>query len=142
MIDSDRAARRREVEAHLEALCRLPYGSLFFDRTAALDFRLVEKEALELADALALLEEKLAAAAETVGAPAREPKGIGRLLDADPETRAALADLLERILPVLDHPSPADLAGRVPVAVDLHLNPSQAASIGLVRRRRIEASNN
>ena len=142
MVDSDTTAERKKVEEHIEVLARLPYGPLFFDRTAALDFRLVEKGATELADELALLEEGMAGVAEKLGAAAGKLEGVGRLFQARPEIRERLAGLLGRILPVLGHPAPSELAGRVPVAVDLHLSPRQSATIGLVRRRRIEISNN
>ena len=142
----DKAARpasdEKVIEKHLAALECLPYGPLLFDRTSALDFRLVELGETALADELALLEEKLAEAADGAGDAIREPRGLGRLLKAQPELRQALGEVLGRILPVLGEPEPEDLAGRVPVAVDLHLAPREAAGLPLARKRRIDASTN
>ncbi|MFQ5719382.1 MAG: hypothetical protein ACE5IK_07510 [Acidobacteriota bacterium] len=141
MTDRQAAPERKAVQEHIEALSRLPYGALFFDITGALDFRLVEKNATDLADELALLEEGMAAAAERLGAEAARPHGIGKILAAEPGIRELLEELIGRILPVLGHPRPGTLAGRVPVAVDLHVTPGRAAGIGLMRRR-VESSTN
>ena len=43
------------VRRHIEALGRLPYDSLFFDRTARIDLQLVENGVPELANELALV---------------------------------------------------------------------------------------
>ena len=142
MIQSDARAEPALIDAHVQALSRLPYGPLFFDRTAALDFRLVEAGATALADELALLEERLAAGARKLGAAAAEPKGVGRVLQAEPDLQAPLTELLGRILPALGNPEPAALVGRVPVAVDLHVTPRHTAALGWTRQQRIESANN
>jgi hypothetical protein len=129
-------------DRHLQALSKLPYGSVYFDRTAAIDFKLMERGGGELADALALLEERLAAGAEKLGAASGQPGGVGRVLETDPDLKAELAELLTRILAVLGDPEPEDLLGRVPVAVDLHITPEVSGSLGLLRKGRLDAKNN
>ena len=140
--ESNTGAAPTLIDAHVEALARLPYGPLFFDRTAALDLRLVEIEAIALADELALLEENLVVAAKKIGAEAGEPKGVARMLQAEPDLRVQLKDLLGRILPVLGNPTPGELVGRVPVAVDLHVTPDHTAPMGWTRQHRIDSSTN
>jgi hypothetical protein len=130
------------VERHLKVLSRLPHGSVYFDRTAAIDFKLMERGCAELADELALLEERLAEVAEGLGPKAGEADGVGRILAGDEDLRSALTELLGRILEALGDPEPEDLLGRVPVAVDLHLTPEVTGSLGFLRKGRLDVKNN
>ena len=142
MGEKDRGKRTALQDRHLQALSRLPYGSVYFDRTAVMDFKLMERGSSELADELALVEERLAEAAEKLGKASGEPGGVGRLLDRDPDLKATVAELLARVLAVLGDPEPEDLLGRVPVAVDLHLTPEVSGSLGLLKKGRLDAKNN
>jgi len=142
MGEKDRGKRTALLDRHLQALSRLPYGSIYFDRTAAMDFKLMERGSSELADELALLEERLATTAEKLGKASGEVGGVGRILARDKDLKAIFGDLVARILAVLGDPEPEDLLGRVPVAVDLHITPEVSGSLGLLRRGRLDAQNN
>ena len=142
MGEKNRGKPTALLDRHLQALSRLPYGSIYFDRTAAMDFKLMERGSSELADELALLEERLAEAAEKLGKTSAEPGGVGRILDRDKDLKATFADLVARILAVLGDPEPEDLLGRVPVAVDLHVTPEVSGSLGLLKKGRLDAQNN
>ena len=142
MGEKDRGKRTALLDRHLQALSRLPYGSIYFDRTAAMDFKLMERGSSELADELAMLEERLAATAEKLGKASGEVGGVGRILARDKDLKAIFGDLVARILAVLGDPEPEDLLGRVPVAVDLHITPEVSGSLGLLRKGRLDAQNN
>ena len=130
------------VARHVKVLSRLPYGSIFFDRTAQIDLKLVEKGTPELANELAMLEELMGQVAEEVGTAVSKPDGVGLVLAKDPTLAAQLTDLLARMLPVLGNPAPADLVGKVAVAVDLHLTPEQTEGLGILRKGRLDAETN
>jgi hypothetical protein len=142
MGEKDRGKRTPLLERHLKALSRLPYGSIYFDRTAAMDFKLMERGSTELADELALLEESLAESAEKLGKASGEAGGVGRILDREPDLKEIFTDLVARILAVLGDPEPEELLGRVPVAVDLHVTPEVSGSLGLLKKGRLDAQNN
>jgi hypothetical protein len=130
------------VERHVKVLGRLPYGSMFFDRTAQIDLKLVEKGTPELANELAMLEEQMGEVAEEVGATAAKADGVALILAKDPTLGARLADLLARMLPILGNPVPQDLAGKVAVAVDLHLTAENTEGLGILRRGKLDAETN
>jgi hypothetical protein len=142
MGEKEKAGSQALAARHLQVLSRLPLGPLFFDRTAVVDQKLLERECADLADELALLEERLVEAATAPGGRAAEPGGVGRLLAADPDLSRDLTDLLGRILPVLGDPAPEELIGRVPVGVELHLTPERAGGVGLLKKGRLDASRN
>ena len=125
------------VEQHLRALERLPYAPLFFDLTAALDARLVAGGRADLADELALIEERLAELAPAVSAGLAEPGGVGRLLATGPDLRLELGRLLGLVLAALGDPEPAELAGRPLVGADLHLTPATREGMPGPRGRRL-----
>jgi hypothetical protein len=126
------------VERHLRALGRLPWGPLYYDRTAQVDLKLVEIGAPELANELAMLEERLALVAEDLGPEAAKPGGVGKILEKDRGLQTQLADLVSRFLPLLGSPEPQDLVSRVPVAVDLHLTPETGETPGILRKGRLD----
>ncbi|MCZ6833922.1 MAG: hypothetical protein O7F11_09270 [Acidobacteria bacterium] len=130
------------VERHLKALGRLPWGPLFYDRTSQVDLRLVELGAPELANELALLEERLVAVAEALGPEAGKPGGVGKILEKERGLQSQLADLVARFLPLLGNPEPQDLVSRVPVAVDLHLTPETGETPGILRKGRLNVDLN
>jgi len=124
------------IELHLRSLERLPWAPLFFDLTAALDARLIEAGRSDLADGLALLEERLAEVAATQGAGLTDPGGVGRVLAAEPDVRLDLARLLGAVLAALGDPEPADLAGRPLIGADLHVTPASLDGLPGLRRNR------
>jgi len=130
------------VARHVKVLSRLPYGSIFFDRTAQIDLKLVEKGAPEMANELAMLEERMGEVAEEVGTRVAKPDGVALILAKDPTLTSRLADLLARMLPILGNPVPQDLAGKVAVAVDLHLTPEQTEGLGILRRGKLDVETN
>jgi hypothetical protein len=130
------------VERHLRALGRLPWGPLFYDRTAQVDLKLVECGAPELANELAMLEEQLGVVAEAMGPEAVKPGGVGKILEKERGLQSQLADLVARFLPLLGSPEPQDLVSRVPVAVDLHLTPETGETPGILRKGRLDVDLN
>ncbi|TDI31172.1 MAG: hypothetical protein E2P03_08255 [Acidobacteria bacterium] len=130
------------VKRHLKDLGRLPLGPLFYDRTAQVDLRLVEIGAPELANELAMLEERMITVAEAMGPEVGQPGGVGKILEKEKGLQSQLADLLARFLPLLGHPEPQDLVSRVPVAVDLHLTPDTGETPGILRKGRLEVDLN
>ena len=142
MGERERATSLPLAERHLKVLARLPLGPLFYDRTAVVDQKLVERGCIDLADELAMLEERLAEVARDGKGRPGEPGGVGRLLAADPDLARELGDLLGRILPVLGDPEPEELVGRVPVAVELHVTPERSAGLDLLKKGKLDASQN
>ncbi len=141
MGEKEKAGRGPLAERHIQALSRLPLGPLFYDRTAVMDQKLVERGCTDLADELALLDERLAEAGQGVSRAA-EPGGVGRVLAAEPDLKNDIANLLGRILPILGDPQPEELVGRVPVGVELHLTPERAAGLPLPGKGRLDAGQN
>ncbi|MFQ5671082.1 MAG: hypothetical protein ACE5HD_11285 [Acidobacteriota bacterium] len=128
--------------SHMQAFRRLPYGTLLFRCTAAMDLKLVERGRTDLADELALMEERLGRTARSLGKEAAAPGGLGRVLDAAPEARELFETLLARILPVLGDPTPRDLLGGVKVSADLHATPSRLAPLPLFKRGELDPGRN
>ena len=98
------------VQRHLRALSRFPFASLFFDRTAQIDLKLVEMGLPEMANELAMLEERMVAAAEEIGPQAKKPDGVALILRRD-AFRGRLAAMFTRVdllaIPVLAFPVPS-----------------------------------
>jgi hypothetical protein len=130
------------VQRHVKVLSRLPYGSIYFDRTAHIDLTLVEKGAPDLANELAMLEEQMGELAEEIGPQTGKPDGVALMLATDPTLGSRLADLMARVLPILGNPAPQELAGKVAVAVDLHLTPEHTKGLGILRKGRLDADTN
>jgi hypothetical protein len=134
-----------QVERHLLALERLPWGALIFDLLSAVDVRLVELGLLDLADRLSLVEERLAERAEDCDQTPidglGEPGGTGRLLAACPEARGELADLLASLVPALGSPAPGELAGRPLVGLDPRPPAADAGGAPLPPRARTSSLN-
>ncbi len=86
MGEREARASAAQVEMHLAAIGRLPWGPLVFDLLSAVDLRLVESGLVDIADRLAFVEEALAERAEDAAQPPldalAEPGGTGRLLAA------------------------------------------------------------
>lgn len=119
------------IKEHLVALCHLAFGPDFYDRTAQMDLKLVETGAPELANELALIEERMVEVADEIGESVTKADGVGRIFRRDEKLLGEFAGLLGRLLPVLGHPSPADLVGKVSVAVDLQM-PDESGEVAHV----------
>ena len=142
MGEREKRAPAELVERHHRVFAKLAHGAEFFDRTSRLDFRLVEAGRADLADALAIVEERLVAAAEAAGQGASKPGGVQRLLDADPELGEQFDNLLAEALEALGRPEPEAFGSAVQVAPDLFLTGQRSTDFPLLRKRRIDPSRN